>query len=434
MTVDLLALRTLVLIALGAPIALLAVLGIASLGGRRLSEHATTALTRGAMAMSFVAAAVAWFLYFGAGAPPQRISFGAWFGAPHGGFEMEFLLDGLSIGFATLAAGICGIVAAFSHRYLHREPGYHRYFVLSSVFAVGILLVALAGSIEVLFAGWELLGLSSALLVAFFHERRAPVTNALRIFSIYRIGDAALLTAAVLLHHWAGSGSLDLLFSGHDATAALGPQRVTIIAVLLIAAVAAKSALLPFSTWLPRAMEGPTPSSAVFYGALSVHAGCYLLLRAEPLLAQAPAARLLALLAGATTAVFAAITVRAQTDIKSSLAYATLTQVGIIVVEIALGFTTLAFLHIVGHASFRLLQLLTAPNVLQQVREVENAVGHYLTPSAHSRHAGLYLFALEAGFVDALVERFVVRPVAAIVASADRLDRWLCAFGGGPDD
>src|SRR5207249_10348 len=165
----------------------------------------------------------------------------------------------------------------------------------------------------------------------------------------------------VLLRHVAGSDSLSLLFgrAGPASTVGLTGTNATIIAVLLIVAVAGKSALLPFSSWLPRAMEGPTPSSAVYYGSLSIHAGCFLLLRAAPLLERAAAARFVAGTLGAVTAVFAGMTTRVQSDVKSSLAYASLTQVGIIVVEIAIGWYRIAFVHLAGHACFRLLQFLS---------------------------------------------------------------------------
>src|SRR5262249_12683890 len=282
------------------------------------------------------------------------------------------------LGFSALSAAIAGVVSAFSNRYLHRESGYNRYFVLLAMFVTGMLLVALAGNVAVLFIGWEFVGLSSALLVAFFHDRPSPVSNALRVLSVYRISDAAMLSAAVLLRHVAGTDSLSLLFGGSRAAASaadLTRTSATIIAFLLIVAVAGKSALLPFSSWLPRAMEGPTPSSAVYYGSLSIHAGCFLLLRAAPLLEHAPTARLLAGGLGVATAIFAGITTRVQSDVKSSLAYASLTQVGIIIVEIAIGWYTVAFIHLSGHACFRLLQFLSAPNVLHDLHGIENAIG-----------------------------------------------------------
>lgn len=410
-----------------APAAFFAVLALSALSGRRMPEAALGWLARGAMAVTAAAVTVMAAVFITSAPEQVLLDVGDWFTYGAGHFEFAFTVDRFSVGFALLAVYACSVVGAFSFRYLHRDPGYHRYFGQLALFTLGLTLVALAGSAEVLFAGWELLGLSSALLIGFFHERRAPVRNALRVFAVYRISDAAMLAAAVLLHHWTRSGSLAALFSAEGADLA-DPQRL-VIALLILLAVAGKSALFPFSGWLPRAMEGPTPSSAVYYGALSIHAGCYLLLRAEPLLAQSPTARLLAITAGATTALYTAVVGRAQVDVKAVLSYAALTQVGVIVVEIALGFTTLAFIHIIGHACFRLLQFLLAPNVLQDVSELER-LGQVQAqkPAPHApswlrRH--VYLAALERGFVDELVERVALRPFLRVVQAADRLDRRL---------
>jgi NAD(P)H-quinone oxidoreductase subunit 5 len=366
----------------------------------------------------------------------RLVSFGAWSGSHEGGIAIEFLVDRLSLGFAALSAGIAGIVAAFSNRYLHREAGYNRYFVLFAMFVTGMLLVALAGNVEVLFIGWEFVGLSSALLVAFFHGRPAPVSNALRVFSVYRISDAAMLTAAVVLRHAAGTDSLSLLFGGvrPGSISTLTGTTATIIAMFLIIAVAGKSALLPFSSWLPRAMEGPTPSSAVYYGSLSIHAGCFLLLRSAPLLEQSDLARVLIGGLGVATAIFAALATRVQSDIKSSLAYAALTQVGIIVLEIAIGWYTIAFIHLAGHACFRLLQFLSAPNVLHDLHGMEDAIGKQpsrrrgyleavITPRVRRL---LYLVALERGFLDGLMDRFIIEPFLRFANQLTRFDRWLC--------
>jgi len=424
-------LQACVLVMCVAPVVPLLLLSGAAVLGRRAGESAVAAAISGSLVVAFVAAAVALADRIAHPSAPRLLSYGQWFSYGESAFTLDFVADAPSLGFALLCTGTCGIVAAFSLRYLHREPGFHRYFVQFCLFTLGITLVALAGSIEVLFAGWELLGLSSVLLVGFFHERPAPVANALRVFAVYRTSDAAMLSAAVLLHHWAGSGSLSLLFSGAH-TAALGPGRSLAIVLLLMIAVAGKSALLPFSGWLPRAMEGPTPSSAVYYGALSIHAGCFLLLRAEPLLAGVWLARLLAALAGAATALYAALTARVQSDVKSRLSYAALTQVGIIVVEISLGWTTLAFLHIVAHASVRLLQFLSAPNVLHDLHELEDRAGGRAEHRApRSLPPWLYLFALERGFVDSFLDWVLVRPFFAVTAWLDRLDRRLV---GAPDE
>jgi NAD(P)H-quinone oxidoreductase subunit 5 len=298
-----------------------------------------------------------------------------------------------------------------------------------AMFVVGIGFIALAGSIEVLFVGWELLGLSSALLVGFFHERKAPVNNALHVFAVYRLSDAAMLAAAVLVHRWVGSGSLVQFFSADSASTTLGEGQALAITLLLVVAVAGKSALWPLSGWLPRAMEGPTPSSAVYYGALSIHAGCYLLLRAEPLFEGSDLARVIVGTVGVTTCVYAAITARVQTDVKSAISYAALTQVGLIVVEIALGLRTLAFLHIAGHACFRLLQFLSAPNVLHDLHELENRLDGGLPrdsePPRNDLRSILYFIALERGFADSLLDHVLVRPFRRVVAGLDRFDRFL---------
>src|SRR5438034_1457167 len=429
----------LVLIGVGSPAALFAMLGGASLVNRPLPERWTGRLAAGAMVLACVALLGALVVQSATGAGTRLLSYGAWSTTHEGGIAIEFLVDRLSLGFAALSAAIAGIVSAFSNRYLHREPGYNRYFVLLAMFVTGMLLVALAGNVEVLFIGWEFVGLSSALLVAFFHGRPAPVSNALRVQSADRTSDAAMFASAVLVRHIAGTDSLSLLFGGgrSGSAAALTGSSATLIAMLLIVAVAGKSALLPFSGWLPRAMEGPTPSSAVYYGSLSIHAGCFLLLRSAPLLERAPVARVLVGGRGAATAIFAGITTRVQSDVKSSLAYASLTQVGIIVMEIAVGLYTVAFIHLAGHACFRLLQFLSAPNVLHDLHGLENAIGerpsrgrrYFETLAPNRVRRLLYLVALERGFLDSIIDRVLVEPFMRIAGHLSRLDRWLCDAG-----
>ena len=439
----LLLIELMLLSSIGAPIALLALLGLSAMVGQRADERQIGVATHAAMLVSFLGLSTALITYVTQGMDRQVLSYGHWFTSGlESDFAIELIIDGKSLGFATLTAAIAGVVAAFSNRYLHREPGYRRYFTLFAAFVTGMLVVALAGSVEVLFAGWELVGLSSALLVGYFHERPEPIRSALRVWSVYRVSDAFLLSAAVLLHHWAGSGSLSLIFGAEAPASApvLSSTQATIIAALLVAAVAGKSALLPFSGWLPRAMEGPTPSSAVYYGALSIHAGCFLLLRAGPLLEHSVWARVLAGAVGVITAIYATLATRVQTDVKSGLAYASLTQVSIIVIEIALGLNTLAFVHLLGHACFRLLQFLTAPNVLHDLHELENAAGHFEPTGAHLQKAvpprvrhWLYLFAVERGFLDPLLDRAVVVPFQRSARALDRLDRLVCDIVGGTE-
>lgn len=418
-----------VVLALGCPMVLFGMLGAASLVPERWTEGAIARVTGTSMLICVASLTLAFVVHLLHGQAAEVWTARQWFSSGSGAFRFDVLVDTWSLAFALLAATLCGVVSAFSARYLHRDPGFGRYFTLFAGFTAGILLVALAGSVEVLFAGWELIGLSSTLLVGFFHDRRTPVVNAMRVFATYRFSDAAMLTAAAVLHHEVGSGRLSALFLTGDegSISDLSAGSATVIGLLLIVAVAGKSALLPFSGWLPRAMEGPTPSSAVYYGGLSVHAGCYLLIRAEPVFDASVVARCLLAAIGVTTALYATLVARVQSDVKSALCFATLTQVGIIVVEIAVGLRTLAFFHMIGHVCLRLLQFLSAPNVLQDVAAFETARSR---PIALRKAQGrwerrLYLFGLERGFVDTVVDRCIVAPFHAIARFGDRIDRFL---------
>ena len=370
-------------------------------------------------------------------------------------FSIKFVFDRLSVPLTILTFVLCGTIGAFANRYMHRERGFSRFFVLYSFFVLGMIVTALAGNIETLFAGWELVGLSSAILVAFYQERPGPVRNGLHVWIVYRISDAALLIAAVMMHHYLrGHGDFDQLLgvdkehSWPYITSAVTPLQALEVGGLLLIAAAGKSALIPFSGWLPRAMEGPTPSSAVFYGALSVHLGAYLLLRVSPLLDVSPLLCLAIITLGIASAAFAAFAGRVQTDIKSALSFASLTQVGIIVAEIGVAglfqfqfLRYFALIHILGHACFRTLQFVRAPMVLHDYALLENAIGNRLPrltgslggglrPSANS---WLYRLALEKGYLDAWLTNYLVAPFLALFRLFDSWERrWTDFLTHGP--
>jgi NAD(P)H-quinone oxidoreductase subunit 5 len=354
-------------------------------------------------------------------------------------FQIQFVFDRLSVPFAILSFVLVGIVGAFAKRYLHREPGYHRFFLLYAVFLLGMIVAAVAGTIETLFLGWELVGLSSTMLVAYFHERTAPVINGQRIWTVYRVADAMFLVAAVVLHHMTGEGDfLGMMGTGPwpEGQAALTSGQALVVGLLLVVAAAGKSALVPFSAWLPRAMEGPTPSSAIFYGALSVHLGAFLLLRVSPILDRSVWLCAVVVLVGAVSAMFGALAARVQTDIKSALAFASLTQVGIITVEIGLGLRYVALVHIIGHAILRTLQLLRAPTLLHDYHTLENAIGAHLPRAAsfwskwlpRGTELTLYRFSLERGNLDALLNEYIARPFVAVFRWCDGMERRWTAF------
>ena len=431
-------LQWLALVVVAAPAALLAILGISSLVDRKLSERGTGRVCLATTLLGLAAASAILAILLATGSHHVTLELGEWVAVSHYHFSIKLLFDRLSIPFILLTFLLCATIAVFSSSYLHKERGYNRFFVLFAIFLLGMVVAASAGTIETLFAGWEMVGLSSALLVAFFQERPAPPRNGLHVWIVYRISDAALLLAAVVVHHLSGGGDFDRLFgagSWPEGKISIAHQEAFIVGLLLLVSAAGKSALIPFSGWLPRAMEGPTPSSAIFYGALSVHLGAFLLLRAGPILDASPTLAVLVVVLGVATAVYAHLAGSVQADIKTALSFASLAQVGLIVAEIGLGWRYIPLIHLLGHACLRTLQFLRAPTLLHDYHLLENAIGAHL-PRSGNRLAGglrawLYRFALERGYFDVLLNRLFVAPFVRLFRFFDGLERRWTDFLSG---
>ncbi len=418
------------------PCALLLLIGGRLLVGRPLSELILGRWLKASVGLSLVATLGVLAIMLCTGSRRELIDLGNMVEIHdvHFHFHIKFVFDRLSVPMAILSLVLCGTVGSFGLSYLHRDAGFQRFFLSFAMFLVGMTFASLAGTIETLFLGWELVGLSSALLVAYFHERPSPVSNGLRVWAIYRLADAAFLAAAIALHHQTGEGDFGVLM-GNEAwpagTASLSNGSALLVGTFLLIAAAGKSGLVPFSGWLPRAMEGPTPSSAIFYGALSVHLGAFLLLRVSPILDQSSLLSWMVIGLGLVSAAFAAMAGRVQTDIKSALAFASLTQVSIIVVEIGVGFRYLALIHIVGHACMRSLQLLRAPTLLRDYKTMENAIGKTLDHGSPRIIAGLgastqrrlYRGAMERGYMDAMLDECIVNPFVRLFSTFNRWER-----------
>ena len=359
------------------------------------------------------------------GASIVAVTFGNWFAVGDYHFPLVLMADRLSLPFLALAAVLSGLIGQFSATYLHREPGFLRFFLLLHLFAFGSLLAFAAGSFDLLAAGWEIVGITSVLLIGFFQLRPAPVENGLRVFGVYRACDIGLLVGIFLMHHWAGTASF------HDGFPMLIGARAVIVCLLLLLAACGKAAQVPFSGWLPRAMEGPTPSSAIFYGAISIHAGAYLLLRAQPLLARSMLASALVILIGVATAIHGTIVGRASADAKTSLAYATLTQVGLVFIEIGLGWRWIAVAHILGNATVRTMQYLRAPSMLHDYHQMHSAIGGELSPTGQQIEEllpervklWLYRWAFDRGHLDTILDRWVIDPLLHVSSYLARVDR-----------
>ncbi len=418
------------------PCILLLIIGIRLLIGRPMSEIQLGRWLKSVIAISLVSVLSVLIIMLITGSHREQIDLGNMveIHEEHFHFHISFIFDRLSVPMAILSLVLCGTVGAFGLSYLHRDNGFQRFFLSFAMFLVGMIFASLAGTIETLFLGWELVGLSSALLVAYFHERPSPVANGLRVWAIYRLADAAFLAAAIALHHQTGEGNFSILMGSESwpaGKASLSDGAALLVGTFLLIAAAGKSGLVPFSGWLPRAMEGPTPSSAIFYGALSVHLGAFLLLRVSPILDRSAILSGMVIALGLVSAILAALAGRVQTDIKSALAFASLTQVSIIVVEIGCGLRYLALVHIIGHACMRSLQLLRAPTLMRDYKTMENAIGKSLDHGSpwivswlgRSTQRRLYRSAIERGYLDSVLDECFVKPFIRLFTTFNRWGR-----------
>jgi NADH:ubiquinone oxidoreductase subunit 5 (subunit L)/multisubunit Na+/H+ antiporter MnhA subunit len=376
----------LLMVALATPLAVALLLAVQ----RTASEPVVARFSQGAAAVSSLASFVAAGAWAVRGARPLATSAHVLFQHADYRFVFQLTLDGASVVFLVLVQFTTGTVLRFSRFYLHREPGFQRFFATVLMFQSAMCVLALAGNLDLMFAGWEMVGFASFLLIAFYRERHSAVRNALKTYSIYRVADVGMLLAACMAER--------------------GSHRI--VGLFLLLAAMGKSAQLPFSFWVPRAMEGPTPSSALFYGALSVHAGAYLLLRTFDIWGDVIAVRICVGLVGASTAALCSMFSRVQPTIKGQVGYASVTQVGVIFVELALGLPRLALAHIVCNALLRCYQLLVSPSAVAYLLRRQTAAGW--APRARSsggRWAStLYVFALSEGYLKEMSKHVFWRP------------------------
>jgi NADH:ubiquinone oxidoreductase subunit 5 (subunit L)/multisubunit Na+/H+ antiporter MnhA subunit len=282
-------------------------------------------------------------------------------------FLIDLYFDGDSAAFLVTGALLYALIIRYSSAYLHKEAGYRRYFVTVSFFYFGYVWTLLSGNFETLFIGWEFLGFSSFLLIAFYRTRYLPVRNAVKVFSIYRVGDVGILLAMWASHHlWHANVTFATFHNPSlvEGQVSAHPWESLFIALGILVAASVKSAQGPFASWLPRAMEGPTPSSAIFYGSLAVHMGVFLLLRTTPFWEHVVLAKWIVGGLGLASATYAFFTARVQSNIKSQVAYASITQIGLMFIELALGWHALVLWHAIGNALLRSYQLLASPSLV----------------------------------------------------------------------
>ena len=328
-------------------------------------------------------------------------------------FAFELYYDEITAVFSIVGAFLFFLVATFSKYYMHRDEGYKRFFNIILLFAAGYNFIILSGNFETLFIGWEIKGVCSFILIAFYRNRYLPVKNAFKAISYYRSSDVALMLCMWMMHHLTHQNiTFDKLVEAKNMAIESGSASMAIfITCMMILPAAIKSAQFPFTTWLPRAMEGPTASSAIFYGSLSVHIGVFLLLRTHPFWEDMLWAKILIIVIGASTAVVATLIARVQPTVKTQIAYSSAAQIGLMFIEIAIGWHWLVLLHFAGNAFLRTYQLLVSPSVLNYL--VHHQYFHYIKPQqkpVSKFKASLYMLSVKEWNLDGMMFTYLWSP------------------------
>jgi len=331
-----------------------------TLAGSRITRRGAGYLATASVAASFVSAVVAFALLLG-DSPEHRShpsTLWSWLTAGQLDFGLRILVDPLSVFMMLVVAGVGSLIVAYSIGYMDGDDEERRYFAYMALFVFSMLLLVQGGNLLLLFVGWGLVGLSSYLLIGFWHDRPSAIAAAKKAFVMNAIGDATMALALFVVIQRTGSLDFETVFTHTGALG--GGWAVNLVALGLLGGAVAKSAQLPLHTWLPDAMEGPTPVSALIHAATMVTAGVYLIVRTNPIFEAAPRVLELAAGLGAATLVLAGLIALVQTDIKRVIAYSTMSQIGYMFLAVGLGAYANGMFHLMTHAFFKALLFMAA--------------------------------------------------------------------------
>src|SRR6516225_918468 len=349
--------------------------------GRKLEKRTVSVVCVGTVALAFIISCGAVWQYthaYSGGQPFEKVMY-TWLGSDTGhltyttkdGYpadfkaQVGFLLDPLSSVWLLFVTGVGLLIHIYSTGYMAHEGGYYRFFGYMNLFMFSMLTLVLANNYAMLFVGWEGVGLCSYLLIGFYFHRKSASDAANKAFIVNRIGDAGFLLGMFTIAWYFGSVRFTdvnaMARSGHFQT---GDSVLTAATLLLFLGACGKSAQLPLYVWLPDAMEGPTPVSALIHAATMVTAGVYMVARMNAIYQLSPAAMDFVAVVGALTAVFAATMALAQTDIKKVLAYSTISQLGYMFLALGVGAFAAGIFHLMTHAFFKALLFLGAGSVI----------------------------------------------------------------------
>jgi NADH-quinone oxidoreductase subunit L len=342
--------------------------------GKRLSKPAISMIACGSAGLSFLLATGTIITVFLLPPSERHIqqSYFTWIASGDFIARAEFLLDPLSCVMLLVVTGVGFIIHIYSTGYMHAEDGYYRFFSYLNLFLFSMLVLVLAGNFLLMFVGWEGVGLCSYLLIGYYIERRSAGDAGKKAFIVNRIGDMGFMLGILLVFVTFNSLEFKQVFGsvasdpqGFPVEAGVG--TLTVIGLLLFVGAIGKSAQIPLYVWLPDAMEGPTPVSALIHAATMVTAGVYMVVRCAPIFSRAPIALEVVTVIGALTAVFAATIGLTQRDIKRVLAYSTVSQLGYMFVGAGVGAFASGIYHLMTHAFFKALLFLGAGSVIHAV-------------------------------------------------------------------
>ncbi len=334
--------------------------------GRRLAKGTVGLIACGAIGLSFLVSLLVFVDLLNlapANRSVEKILY-TWILSGEFQAKVGFLVDPLSMVMMMVVSGVSFVIHIYSHGYMHDDPDYPRYFTYLNLFVFFMLILVSANNFLLLFVGWEGVGLCSYFLIGFWYEKKSASDAGKKAFIVNRIGDYGFLLAIFLIFVTFGTIDFKAVFAAAPGKLAMGDGLVTLIALLLFMGATGKSAQIPLFTWLPDAMEGPTPVSALIHAATMVTAGVYMVARCHLLFLLAPTALLVVAVIGAATAVFAASIGLAQNDIKRVLAYSTISQLGYMFLACGVGAFTAGIFHLMTHAFFKALLFLGAGSVM----------------------------------------------------------------------
>ncbi len=338
----------------------------------RLPNNIVAVVGCGCVGGSALAALIAGFAFLEQGSEPYSLLMWQWMDV--GGFTPSFklYLDGLALVMIGVITGVGFLIHLYASGYMNSQSGYSRFFAYMNLFVFAMLMLVLGDNLLVLFLGWEGVGLCSYLLIGFFHDDPENGYAARKAFVVTRVGDTAMALGLFLLFRELGSLEIQTVLSEANRMWPDGSVLCTGIALLLLGGAVGKSAQVPLQTWLPDAMAGPTPVSALIHAATMVTAGVYLIARMHDLYLLSPSAQFAVAVVGVVTLFISSFTALVQTDIKRILAYSTMSQIGYMFMALGVGAWSAAIFHLMTHAFFKALLFLAAGSVILALHHEQN--------------------------------------------------------------